>query len=57
VKRINEPTAAALAYGLDKTKDDDRCTTSAAERSTFLLEVGEGVIEVKATSRRHPLGR
>src|SRR4029078_3757496 len=59
VKRIiNEPTAAALAYGLDKKKD----ATSAVYAfggGTFdisVLEVGEGVIEVKSTNGDTHLG-
>jgi molecular chaperone DnaK len=59
VKRIiNEPTAAALAYGLDKGKDE---TISVYDfgGGTFdisILEVGEGVIEVKATNGDTHLG-
>src|ERR1700704_961821 len=59
VKRIiNEPTAAALAYGLDKKKDE---TISVYDfgGGTFdvsVLEVGEGVIEVKATNGDTHLG-
>ena len=59
VKRIiNEPTAAALAYGLDKKKDE---TISVYDfgGGTFdisILEVGEGVIEVKATNGDTHLG-
>src|SRR4030088_2468080 len=52
VKRIiNEPTAAALAYGLDKKKDETIAVYDFGG-GTFdisILEVGEGVIEVKAT--------
>ena len=50
---INEPTAAALAYGLDK-KEGSRpspSTTSAAAPSTSpILEIGDGVFEVKSTN-------
>jgi len=59
VKRIvNEPTAAALAYGLDKKKDE---TIAAYDfgGGTFdisILEVGEGVIEVKSTNGDTHLG-
>src|SRR6267142_105121 len=53
VKRIiNEPTAAALAYGLDKKKDETIAVYDFGG-GTFdisVLEVGEGVIEVKATN-------
>ena len=53
VKRIvNEPTAAALAYGLDKKKDETIAVYDFGG-GTFdisILEVGEGVIEVKSTS-------
>jgi len=56
VKRIiNEPTAAALAYGLDKKKDE----TIDFGGGTFdisVLEVGEGVVEVKATNGDTHLG-
>jgi len=47
---INEPTAAALAYGLDKTKPHHRCTTSAAGtfRHVQFLESGDGVVRVKS---------
>src|SRR5205814_10507368 len=55
---INEPTAAALAYGLDKESDqtilvfDLGCGTF----DVSLLEIGDGVIEVKATSGDNHLG-
>jgi len=53
VKRIvNEPTAAALAYGLDKKKDETIAVYDFGG-GTFdisILEVGEGVIEVKSTN-------
>jgi molecular chaperone DnaK len=59
VKRIiNEPTAAALAYGLDKTKDEMIAVYDFGG-GTFdisVLEVGEGVIEVKATNGDTHLG-
>jgi molecular chaperone DnaK len=55
---INEPTAAALAYGLDK-KDDETILVFDLGGGTFdvsVLEVGGGVIEVKATSGDTHLG-
>ncbi len=55
---INEPTAAALAYGLDKKKDETILVFDLGG-GTFdvsILEVGEGVIEVKATSGDTHLG-
>ncbi len=59
VKRIiNEPTAAALAYGLDKGKDEMIAVYDFGG-GTFdvsILEVGEGVIEVKATNGDTHLG-
>ncbi|HEU5402141.1 MAG TPA: molecular chaperone DnaK, partial [Terriglobales bacterium] len=59
VKRIiNEPTAAALAYGLDKKKDETIAVYDFGGR-TFdisILEVGEGVIEVKSTNGDTHLG-
>jgi molecular chaperone DnaK len=59
VKRIvNEPTAAALAYGLDKKKDETIIVYDFGG-GTFdvsVLEVGEGVIEVKATNGDTHLG-
>src|SRR5246500_246990 len=59
VKRIiNEPTAAALAYGLDKKKDEAIAVYDFGG-GTFdisILEVGEGVIEVKSTSGDTHLG-
>src|SRR6202044_510477 len=59
VKRIiNEPTAAALAYGLDKVKDETIAVYDFGG-GTFdisVLEVGEGVIEVKATNGDTHLG-
>jgi len=59
VKRIiNEPTAAALAYGLDK-KDDEKIAVFDFGGGTFdisILEVGENVVEVKATNGDTHLG-
>jgi len=59
VKRIiNEPTAAAMAYGLDKKKDETIAVYDFGG-GTFdisILEVGEGVIEVKATNGDTHLG-
>ena len=59
VKRIiNEPTAAALAYGLDRGKDETIAVYDFGG-GTFdisILEVGEGVIEVKATNGNTHLG-
>ena len=55
---INEPTAAALAYGLDKKKDETILVFDLGG-GTFdvsLLEVGEGVVEVKATNGDTHLG-
>ena len=59
VKRIiNEPTAAALAYGLDKKKDETIAVYDFGG-GTFdisILQVGEGIIEVKATNGDTHLG-
>ena len=59
VKRIiNEPTASALAYGLDK-KDDEKIAVYDLGGGTFdisILELGEGVFEVKATNGDTHLG-
>src|SRR6187397_317523 len=55
---VNEPTAAALAYGLDKA-DDQTILVFDLGGGTFdvsLLEIGEGVVEVKATSGDNHLG-
>ena len=55
---INEPTAAALAYGLDKKKDETIAVYDFGG-GTFdisILEVGEGVVEVKATAGDTHLG-
>ena len=49
---INEPTAASLAYGLDKKKDE-RIAVYDLGGGTFdvsILEIGEGVFEVKSTN-------
>ena len=56
---VNEPTAAALAYGLDKGKSDQTILVFDLGGGTFdvsLLEIGEGVVEVKATSGDNHLG-
>src|SRR5438093_5420999 len=56
---INEPTAAALAYGLDKEGGDQTILVFDLGGGTFdvsLLEIGEGVFEVKATSGNTNLG-
>src|SRR6266567_1095459 len=56
---INEPTAAALAYGLDKSGHDQTILVFDLGGGTFdvsLLEIGEGVFEVKATSGNTQLG-
>ena len=53
---INEPTAASLAYGLDKETDQTILVFDLGG-GTFdvsVLELGDGVFEVKATSRRQP---
>ena len=60
VKRIiNEPTAAALAYGLDKKKQDMRIAVFDLGGGTFdisILELGDGVFEVKSTNGDTHLG-
>lgn len=60
VKRIiNEPTAAALAYGLDKKKTDEKIVVYDLGGGTFdvsILELGDGVFEVKATNGDTHLG-
>jgi len=60
VKRIiNEPTAAALAYGLDKEKTDEKIAVYDLGGGTFdvsILELGEGVFEVKSTNGDTHLG-
>jgi molecular chaperone DnaK len=58
VRIINEPTAAALAYGMDKKKDETIAVYDFGG-GTFdisILEVGEGVVEVKATNGDTHLG-
>jgi molecular chaperone DnaK len=58
VRIINEPTAAALAYGLDKKKDETIAVYDLGG-GTFdisILEVGEGVVEVKSTNGNTHLG-
>jgi molecular chaperone DnaK len=60
VKRIlNEPTAAALAYGLDKKKDDEVVAVYDLGGGTYdisILELGDGVFEVKSTNGDTHLG-
>ncbi len=60
VKRIiNEPTAAALAYGLDKKKADEKIAVYDLGGGTFdvsILELGDGVFEVKSTNGDTHLG-
>jgi molecular chaperone DnaK len=55
---INEPTAAALAYGVDKNKEENVivCDLGGGTFDVSLLEIGGGVIEVKATSGNNHLG-
>lgn len=56
---INEPTAAALAYGLDKAEKEQTILVFDLGGGTFdvsLLEIGDGVVEVKATSGDNKLG-
>ncbi|MED3563704.1 molecular chaperone DnaK [Bacillus xiapuensis] len=56
---INEPTAAALAYGLDKTDQDQTILVYDLGGGTFdvsILELGDGVFEVKATAGDNRLG-
>ena len=56
---INEPTAAALAYGLDKAEQDQTILVFDLGGGTFdvsLLDLGDGVFEVKATSGNTSLG-
>jgi molecular chaperone DnaK len=56
---INEPTAAALAYGLDKERADQTVLVFDLGGGTFdvsVLEIGEGVFEVKSTSGNTHLG-
>ena len=56
---INEPTAAALAYGLDKKKNDVKVAVYDLGGGTFdisILELGDGVFEVKSTNGNTHLG-
>ena len=55
---INEPTAAALAYGVDMNKEENVivCDLGGGTFDVSLLEIGGGVIEVKATSGNNHLG-
>ena len=56
---INEPTAAALAYGLDKQDKNEKILVYDLGGGTFdvsILELGDGVFEVKATSGNNTLG-
>jgi molecular chaperone DnaK len=56
---VNEPTAAALAYGLDKGEKEQTILVFDLGGGTFdvsLLEIAEGVVEVKATSGDNHLG-
>ncbi len=56
---INEPTAAALAYGLDKQDKTEQILVYDLGGGTFdvsILEIGDGVFEVKATSGNNKLG-
>src|SRR2546430_5266728 len=56
---VNEPTSAALAYGLDKGEKEQTILVFDLGGGTFdvsLLEIGEGVVEVRATSGDNHLG-
>ena len=56
---INEPTAAALAYGLDKTDKDEKVLVFDLGGGTFdvsILELGDGVFEVLSTAGDNKLG-
>ena len=56
---INEPTAAALAYGLDKGEKEQTILVVDLGGGTFdvsLLEIGDGIVEVKATNGDNQLG-
>ena len=56
---VNEPTAAALAYGLDKGEKEQTILVFDLGGGTFdvsLLEIGDGVVEVKATAGDNKLG-
>src|SRR5437763_3622085 len=58
LRSVNEPTAAALAYGLDKKKDETIavCDFGGGTFDISILEVGEGVVEVKSTNGDTHLG-
>lgn len=56
---INEPTAAALAYGIDKEEDNQKILVFDLGGGTFdvsLMEIGDGIFEVLATSGNNRLG-
>ena len=56
---INEPTAAALAYGMDKQEKTEQILVYDLGGGTFdvsILEIGDGVFEVKSTSGNNHLG-
>ena len=56
---INEPTAAALAYGVDKESEDQKILVFDLGGGTFdvsLMEIGDGIFEVLATSGNNRLG-
>ena len=56
---INEPTAASLAYGLDKQAKDEKIAVFDLGGGTFdisILELGDGVFEVKSTNGDTHLG-
>ena len=56
---VNEPTAAALAYGLDKTNKDEKILVFDLGGGTFdvsILELGDGVFEVASTAGDNHLG-
>lgn len=56
---VNEPTAAALAYGLEKSDEDQTILVFDLGGGTFdvsLLEIGDGVVEVRATAGDNELG-
>ena len=56
---INEPTAAALAYGLDKTDEDETILVYDLGGGTFdvsILELGDGVFQVLSTAGDNKLG-
>ena len=59
LRSINEPTAAALAYGLDKTNKDEKILVFDLGGGTFdvsILELGDGVFEVASTAGDNHLG-